>query len=98
MNTPSENAYYELMSSSRIHFKVIETKEVEYDFKITSEIMNQFHQWKADTLETTDVQPTELEMLNYFKNLRVLSCGPSGYGPKIEVVEIKIIDVNEDNI
>jgi hypothetical protein len=96
MNTASENAYYDLMSGDRINFKVIETREVEYDFKITPEIMNQFYQWKVDTLETTDIQPTELEMLNYFKNLRVISCGPSGYAPKIEVVEIKIIDVNED--
>ena len=91
MNTPSENAYYELMSGDRIHFKVVETREVEYDFQITPNIMVEFEKWKVDLLENTDILPTELEILEYFKNLRVISCGPAGYGPKIEVVEIKII-------
>ena len=33
MNTASENAFYDLMSGDRINFRLIETREVEYDFK-----------------------------------------------------------------
>jgi hypothetical protein len=95
MNTPSENAYYELMSGDRINFIVKETKEVEYDFKITPEIMNQFNQWKVDIFETTDTQPIELEMLEWFKKLGTPSSS-GGLEPKIEVIEIKMIDINED--
>lgn len=92
MNTASENAYYELMSGDRITFVVKETKEVEYDFKITPEIMNQFNQWKVDTLETTDVEPTELEMLGWFKEIETISMGGGGLGPTEEVMSIKVID------
>ena len=91
MNTASENAYYELMSGDRINFIIKETKEVEYDFKITPEIMNQFNQWKVDTLETTDVEPTELEMLEWFKEIETISMS-GGLGPTQEVVLIKVID------
>ena len=91
MNTASENAYYELMSGDRINFVVKETKEVEYDFKITPEIMNQFNQCKVDTLETTDIEPTELDMLNYFKNVDTISAS-GGLGPTEEVVSINVID------
>ena len=79
------------MSGDRINFIVKETKEVEYDFKITPEIMNQFNQWKVDTLETTDIQPTELDMLNYFKKVDTSSAS-GGLGPTQEVVSIKVID------
>lgn len=97
MNTPYENAYWELMSGDRINFRAIEAREIEYDFKITPMIMNDFEKWKVDVLETTDVLPTELEMLEYFKQLPIISCGPSGYPSKIEVLEIKIIDTDEFN-
>ena len=95
MNTVSENTYHDLMSGDRINFITKETKQIEYDFKITSEIMNQFEKWKIDVIETTDAQPTELEMLEYFKKLST-SSSIGGLGPKIEVVEIKMIDINED--
>ena len=95
MNTPSENAYYELMSGDRITFVVQETKVVEHDFKITPEIMNQFNQWKVDTLETTDVEPTELEMLRWFKKIETIS-SEGGPHPVQKVIEIKITDINED--
>lgn len=95
MNTPSENAYYELMLGNRITFVIKETKEVEYNFKITPEIMNQFNQWKVDTLETTDVEPTELEMLGWFKEIETISSG-GGLGPKEEVIEIKKIEYEND--
>lgn len=91
MNTPTENAYYELISGDRINFVIKETKEVEYDFKITPEIMNQFNQWKVDTLETTDIEPTELEMLEWFKKINTISMG-GGLGPTQEVVSINVID------
>ena len=91
MNTETENAYYELMSGDRINFIVKETKEVEYDFKITPKIMEQFNQWKADTLETTDVQPTESEMLEWFKKIDTISMG-GGLVPTQEVVSIKVIE------
>lgn len=95
MNTPGENSYNDLMSSDRIHFRAIESREVEYDFKITPNIMIDFEKWKIDMLENTDEEPTDLEILEYFKNLSTISSS-GGYGSQIKVEEIKIIDVNED--
>ena len=95
MNTPSENAYYELMSSSRMYIRTIETKEVEHEFKITPQIMDDFYNWKIDILQTTDQEPTDLEILDYFKNISTISSS-GGYGSQIKVEEIKLID-QDDN-
>lgn len=84
------------MSGNRMHFKVIEKRVVEYDFKITPEIMNDFENWKCNVLETTDVLPTELEILNYFKELPTPSIGPSGFPTQIEVCEMYMIDEDDD--
>ena len=97
MNTTSENTYHDLMSGDRINFITKETKEIKYDFKVTSEIMNQFEKWKIGVIETTDTPPTELEMLEWFKKLDTLN-SRGGLGPKIEVVEIKMVDINEERI
>jgi len=98
MNTPGENSYNDLMSSDRIYFRAIESREVEYDFKITPNIIIDFEKWKIDVLENTDTPPTGLEMLEYFKKLKVSSAGPSGYAPIVEVLEIKLIDRNNDEL
>jgi hypothetical protein len=95
MNTASENAYYELMSGSRINFKTIETKEVEYDFKITSEIMDEFNKWKLEITQLTDQEPTELEMLEYFKKVDTISCGGNLLSPDVKVISIDIIDTDD---
>ena len=95
MNTPTENAYYELMWSNRMYIRTIETKLLEHEFKITPQIIDDFNNWKIDTLQTTDEEPTDLEILEYFKNLSTISSS-GGYGSQIKVEEIKIIDVNED--
>jgi hypothetical protein len=95
MNTEAENAYYELMGSSRINFKTIETKEVEYDFKITPEIMDEFNKWKLETTQLTDEEPTELEMLEYFKKVNTISCGGNLLSPDVKVISIEIIDADD---
>jgi hypothetical protein len=95
MNTPSENAYYELMSSNRMYIRTVETKVVEHEFKITLQIMDDFNNWKIDTLQTTDEEPTDLEILEYFKNISTISSS-GGYGSQIKVEEIKLID-QDDN-
>jgi len=95
MNTPTENVYYELMSSNRMYVRTIETKVVEHEFKITPQIMDDFNNWKIDTLQTTDEKPTDLEILEYFRNLSTISSS-GGYGSQIKVEEIKLID-QDDN-
>jgi hypothetical protein len=94
MNTPAENSWNELMSSDRIHFKTIETREIDYDFEITTEIMVQFNKWKLRVLEDTDENPTELDMLNYFQNLDVSSSSTHA-NPKVDVTELTIIDMDD---
>ena len=96
MNTQGENDYYQLMSGDRINFKTNETKEVEYDFQITPEILEQFKNWKLDILETTDNEPTSLEILNYFKNLGLLGFH-GGLSPKVEIVSMEIIQEEDDS-
>jgi hypothetical protein len=95
MNTPTENAYYELMSSSRMYIRTIETKVVEHEFKITPQIMDEFNNWKIDTLQATDEKPTDLEILEYFKKLSTISSS-GGYGSEIKVEEIKLIDYENE--
>lgn len=98
MNSKFENIYFDVMSGDRMHFKVLQTREVEYDFKITSEVINNFEKWKCDVLETTDIPPTDIEILEYFKGLRLDSVGPFGYPTDEKVIEIKIIDSDEFNL
>jgi hypothetical protein len=95
MNTASENAYYELMSGSRINFKTIETKEVEYDFKVTPEIMDEFNKWIIETTELTDEKPTQLEMLRYFQEVDTISCGGGLAGVDVKVISVNVIDMDD---
>ena len=92
MNTPTENAYQELQSDSTIVFETIETKQITYEYQFTKKIEKEFELWKLDVLETTDEKPTELEMLEYFKNLHVI--GFSSYRSGGADVEVKKIVVN----
>jgi len=92
MNTPTENAYQELHSDSTIVFETIETKQITYEYQFTEKIQKEFENWKLEVLETTDEKPTELEMLQYFKNLHVI--GFSSYRSGGADVEIQNITVN----
>jgi len=98
MNSIFENIYYDVMSSDRMYFKVLQTREVEYNFKITPEVINNFNRWKSDILETTDSLPTDIEILEYFKGLGLYSVGPEGYPVDEKVIEIKTIDSDEFNL
>ena len=92
MNTPTENAYQELQSDSTIVFETIETKQITYEYQFTKKIEKEFELWKLEVLETTDEKPTELEMLEYFKNLHVI--GFSSYRSGGADVEVQKIVVN----
>jgi hypothetical protein len=72
MNTPTENAYQVLHSDNTIVFETIESNRVSYEFQFNNQIEEQFENWKLEILETTDAEPTNLEILTYFKNLGVI--------------------------
>jgi len=94
MNTESENGYYEVMTNDRVNIIVKEIKTTEYDFQVDEKMMNEFNEWKVDTLQNTDIPPTELEILNYFKKLKTNSCS----GVISNLTEVSSIDyISKDN-
>lgn len=95
MNTPTENAFQELQSDNTIVFETVETKKISYEYQFTNQIKEKFENWKLEVLELTDIEPTEHEMLEYFKKLKVI--GFSSYragGPDIEIKNI-IVNLNK---
>jgi hypothetical protein len=95
MNTPTENAFQELQSDNTIVFETIETKKVSYEYQFTDQIKEQFENWKLEILETTDIEPNENDILEYFKKLNII--GFSSYtagGPNIEIKSI-IVNLNK---
>jgi hypothetical protein len=68
MNTQGENNYQELFSGARMKIVTTETRTKEYTFQITDDILEDFERWKTDHLETTDIPPSELDILDYFKS------------------------------
>jgi hypothetical protein len=96
MNTESENLYGEIMTNDRIQFVTKETKNFEYDFQVTPQILEDFERWKLDTFELTDTLPTKLEELQYFQKLKLNKMSGS-YGNHIEVTKVELI-IKEDDI
>jgi uncharacterized protein YjbK len=72
MNTPSENAYQELFSGPRMKIVTTETRTRTYDIQISKDILNDFENWKIEFLQDTDEQPTELDILDYFKSISTI--------------------------
>jgi hypothetical protein len=87
MNTEGENNYYDVMTSDRINIITKETKQIEYDFQVTAKIMEEFNEWKLEILQNTDIPPSDIEILNYFKKIRTNSCS----GTKFHTNEVKSI-------
>lgn len=67
MNTPSENAYYKLMSSDQIRITTTETVTGEYVFQLTDELIESFNKWKVEHIELTDLEPTDEEILKFYQ-------------------------------
>jgi hypothetical protein len=69
MNTPGENAYQELFSGQRMEIITREVVTRTHNIHINRDILNDFEKWKLEFVENTDAHPTEMDVLNYFKDL-----------------------------
>lgn len=95
MNTPSENAYQELFSGPRMKIVTKETRIRTYDIQINQDILNDFENWKIEFVQNTDEHPTELDILDYFKNLSTIRFS-SDHSENLEVVS-RSMYIGEDD-
>ena len=99
MNTPSENAYYEVMTSKRINIVITEKRDFEFDFLVTDKIIEQYNVWRIDHMENTETEPTPWEMVDYLKKACEMYVGgnQSGFNHKLVNFTQKLIDPKNDD-